>query len=337
MGKLLISLLTLQILLSACSNQNNVNNTTSLTIRTTAPQNTQKPNLPQVVVTTSVLCDLTKQVAGNTVDINCLIPSDTNPRNYQPQLKDRQAIDRAKLVLYNGYNLEPGVFNTIKASKNPAPRIAVAQVAVPKPRLSIQQGNKKQINPYLWHNPKNTTAMIDVISNNLKKVAPQNAKLYTTNSNKLKNQIAALDKWIKSRIASIPSYQRTLITNNVQMGYYTTAYGLTYETAFLTINYSDNPNSPQLKPLITNIRKTRVPSIFISNAANPQVVQSVAKQADVRVSERSLLTNNLGAKGSESDNYQKMMIANTRTIVEGLGGTYLIFRPGTAKGANSNS
>ena len=315
MRKLLISVLT-SILLSACSNYDKTQNSTTLTIRTTAPQNTQKPNLPQVVVTTSVLCDLTKQVAGNTVNINCLIPPDTNPRNYQPQAEDRQA----------SYNLEPGVFNTIKASKNPAPKIAVAQVAVPKPRLTIQQGNKKLNNPYLWHDAKNAAAMVDVISNNLKKVAPQNAKLYTANTSKLKNQIAALDKWIKSRIASIPPYQRTLITNNIQMGYYTTAYGLTYETAFLTINPREDPSSPKLKPLINNIRKTRVPSIFINNAANPQLVKSVAKQADVRVSERSLFTNNLGTKGSESDTYQKMMVANTRTIVEGLGGTYLIFR-----------
>lgn len=337
MRKLLISLLTLQILLSACSNQNNVNNTTALTIRTTAPQITPKPNLPQVVVTTSVLCDLTKQVAGNTLDINCLIPSDTNPRNYQPQAKDRQAIDKAKLVLYNGYNLEPNLFNTIKASKNPVPKIAVAQVAVPKLRLNSQQGNKKLINPYLWHDAKNTTAMVDVISNNLKKVAPKNAKLYTANTKKLKTQIAALDKWIKSRTASIPSYQRTLITNNTEMGYYTKAYGLKYETAFTTINPSLYPASPKLKPLVTNIRKTRVPSIFISNTVNPQLVQSVAKQANVIVSERSLFGNNLGAKGSESDTYQKMMIANTRTIVEGLGGTYLIFKPATVKSATPNS
>jgi manganese/iron transport system substrate-binding protein len=337
MRKLLISLLTFQILLSACSNSNNVNNTTSLTIRTTAPQDTQKSNLPQVVVTTSVLCDLTKQVAGNTLDINCLIPPDTNPRSYRPKVKDRQAIDKAKLVLYNGYNLEPGLFDIIKASKTPVPKIAVAQVAVPKPKLTIQQGDKKLVSPYLWHDAKNASTMVDVISNNLKKLAPQNAQLYTANTNKLKSQIAALDKWIKLRIASIPAYQRTLITNKMQMGYYTTAYGLNYKTAFVNINSSESPTSPKLKPLIKNIQKSRVPSIFISKTANSKLVQSVAKQADVRISERPILTNSLGAKGSEGDTYQKMMIANTRTIVEGLGGTYLIFRAPNNANKTSNS
>jgi manganese/iron transport system substrate-binding protein len=87
--------------------------------------------------------------------------------------------------------------------------------------------------------------------------------------------------------------------------------------------------------LVNNIRQTRAPSIFISNAVNPQLAQSVAKQANVIISERSLFTNNLGAKGTEADTYQKMMIANTRTIVEGLGGTYLIFRPTAGKTPNS--
>ncbi|MBF2065480.1 MAG: zinc ABC transporter substrate-binding protein [Calothrix sp. C42_A2020_038] len=327
MRKLLISVLIIPVLLSACNNPNNVKNTT-LTIRTTAPQkNLQNNNLPKIVVTTSVLCDLTRQIAANTVNLNCLIPADVNPRNYKPKQEDVQAINEAKLVLYNGYNLEPSLFSIIKANKNPVPKIAVAQVAVPKPRLSIQQGNKKLINPYLWHDAKYAAAMLDVINDSLKKVAPQNSKSYTANTKKIKTDIAKLDKWIKSRIASIPSYQRTLITDHAELGYYTTAYGLKYETAFQSISKSEDPSSPRLKPLIKNIRQARVPSIFISSAVNPQLVKTVAKEADVRVSERPLVTNRLSDKNTQNNTYQKMMMQNTRTIVEGLGGTYLIFRP----------
>ncbi len=321
-----VILFVLQLLLCACSNPNNVKNNTSLTIKT-PPNQQQNNNLPKVVVTTSVLCDLTKQVAANTVNLTCLIPPDINPRRYQVEEEDNNAIADAKLILYNGYNLEPAVLNLIKASKNPAPRIAVGERAVRNPKLIIQEGNKRLNNPYLWHNPKHVSVMVDIISNNLNKVAPENANLYASNGKKVKGEITKLDKWIKSRIASIPSSQRKLITNNLEIGYYTQAYGLKYETAFVNISNYENSSSSRLQPLINNIRQSRVPSIFLTSAVNSKLAKTVAKEADVRIAGRQLFMDNLGMPGSESDTYQKMMVANTRTIVEGLGGTYLIFEP----------
>lgn len=315
-------ILLIQFLLVACNAQTNTRNI----IITTSTTPTINNNLPQVVVTTSVLCDLTKQIAADTINLTCIIPPDNNPIGYQPKPEDSKAINRAKLILYNGYNLEPQAFKLIKASKNPALKIAVGERAVPKPQF-IQQGNQKFINPYLWHDAKNATTMVDIISNNLKKVVPKNAGLYTKNSQKLKSEITQLDKWIRLRIASIPTSQRKLITTHPELGYYTSSYGLSYQIVTLDAGSQQKSLSPTSTALINNIKQTRIPTIFAENNINPSLIATFKKQADVRISERPIFANNLGLPGSESDTYQKMMVANTRTIVEGLGGTYLIFEP----------
>ncbi|WP_332948979.1 MULTISPECIES: hypothetical protein [unclassified Microcoleus] len=51
------------------------------------------------------------------------------------------------------------------------------------------------------------------------------------------------------------------------------------------------------------------------------------KEARAKVSPRELFADGLGEPGSEGDTYQKMLVANTRTIVEGLGGKYSAFKP----------
>ncbi|BAZ42517.1 periplasmic solute binding protein [Calothrix sp. NIES-4101] len=328
MRNLLLILFSLHFFLSACNNSPNFNNSQSLTIKTPSPeQNNQKKNLPKVVVTTSVLCDLTKQIAANTINLVCLIPPDINPRRYQRKSGDNQEIAAAKLILYNGYNLEPAVFNLIKTSKNPAPKIAVGERAVPKPKLMISEGNKKINNPYLWHNPKNAIAMVNIISNSLKQISPENGNLYTSNAKKVQAEITKLDKWIQARVASIPSSQRKLITNHLEIGYFSQKYGIEYKPIFVSISNDENSSLSRLEPLINKIQKSRVPAIFVNNTASPKLVKTIAKEADVRISGRPLFVANLGMPGSESDTYQKMMVANTRTIVEGLGGTYLIFKP----------
>ncbi len=45
----------------------------------------------------------------------------------------------------------------------------------------------------------------------------------------------------------------------------------------------------------------------------------------MKVSQREIYADGLGEAGSEADTYQKMLIANTQTIVEGLGGKYTAF------------
>jgi manganese/iron transport system substrate-binding protein len=39
-----------------------------------------------------------------------------------------------------------------------------------------------------------------------------------------------------------------------------------------------------------------------------------------------LYADGIGEKGSEGDTYEKMLIANTQTIVEGLGGKFTPFQ-----------
>ncbi|MEM8810574.1 MAG: zinc ABC transporter substrate-binding protein, partial [Cyanobacteria bacterium P01_G01_bin.38] len=63
--------------------------------------------LLQVVATTSVLCDLTQQIAQDTVALTCLVEAGQDPHTYAAQPSDRKAIDEADLVLYDGYDATP--------------------------------------------------------------------------------------------------------------------------------------------------------------------------------------------------------------------------------------
>ncbi|MEH2316618.1 metal ABC transporter solute-binding protein, Zn/Mn family [Nostoc sp.] len=287
-------------------------------------------NLPQVVATTSVLCDLTRQIAGNTVNLTCLISPTANPQFYKPKPEDRKAIEQANLILYNGYNLEPNLIKLIKATKNTAPKIAVGQLAVSKPQ-KFQKGGKNVSDPHLWHNTKNAIRMVEVINSNLRKLESSDAEVYSSNTKKITNELTQLDRWIKLRIASIPVKERKLVTTSDALSYYAKAYGLSLAGGLEGISSDENLTAARVKNLVTNIKRAKVSTIFTEAAINPNLLQSVARVAEVKISDRKLYAEGLGEPGSEGDTYQKMMIANTRTIVEGLGGTYLMFEAKAGK------
>jgi manganese/iron transport system substrate-binding protein len=293
---------------------------------TTVSSSESNNNLPKVVATTSVLCDLVKQVAENTINLTCLISPGVDPDRYQPKPEDRQAIERAKVIFFNGYNFEPSLFKLIKASKNGAAKIAVAQRAVPK-ALKYQKNGKLVSNPYVWHDPKNGIKMAEIISRNLSKAIPENATLYGRNTQKIKKELNQLDVWIKLRIDSIPANNRRLVTTNNAMAYYAKAYKIASINALERINSNAKPTPIRIKAVVREIRRSKVPTIFVDSRTNSNIIDTVAKQANVKVSARQLLTDNLNKPGNYGDTYQKLLTANTRTIVEGLGGTYLIFEP----------
>lgn len=93
-----------------------------------------QPSKPKVVATTAILCDLTKQIAQDTIALTCLVDGGSDPHTYQPKPADRLAIEQANLILYSGYDFEPSIIKLINATSNQAPKTAVNEIAVPQPQ-----------------------------------------------------------------------------------------------------------------------------------------------------------------------------------------------------------
>jgi manganese/iron transport system substrate-binding protein len=88
---------------------------------------------PQVVATSSVLCDLTQQIAEETIALTCLLEPNQDPHVYEATPSDRRAIEDADLVLYGGYAYESTLIRAIDATNTPAPKVAVFEEAVAAP------------------------------------------------------------------------------------------------------------------------------------------------------------------------------------------------------------
>jgi manganese/iron transport system substrate-binding protein len=280
---------------------------------------------PKVVATTTIICDMAKQIAANTIDLTCPIKPASDPHVYEPTPEDRKAIEEAKLVLYGGYNFEPSLIKIIKATSNAAPNVAVDEVAVPKPQ-TFEEDGKTETDPHVWHNAQNGIRMVETIQSNLAKVAPENAALYAKNAQAITQELAQIDTWIKAQVATIPPASRKLVTTHDALGYYSKAYNIPVEGALGGISTEEKPTASRVAELVKMIRAAKVPTIFAELTINPKLIETVAKDAKVKVSDRELFTDGLGEPGSEGATYQKMLIANTQTIVEGLGGKYRAFQ-----------
>ncbi len=316
-------------------------------------------NLPLVVATTSILCDLTQQVAQDTVNLKCLLEPEVDPHVYQPTPEDRQALESADLVLYGGYDFDSSLIKLIKATTNDKPKIAVHELAVSDPLLgekhahghddhSDEEHNEKEHDdhdhseeddddeehseekvpdPHVWHNPQNGSKMVAVIAEGLTQIQPDLGEKYNSQTQAIQTELGQIDEWIKQQIATIPADKKKLVTTHDSLGYYVQAYNFEFDSVLSGFSSDESPSAGMVADLVKEIKQTQVPTIFAETSVNSQVLETVAREANVQLSPRELYTDSLGGKGTEGDSYQKMLIANTITIVEGLGGQYTAFNP----------
>ena len=305
----------------------------------------------QVVASYSVLCDLTEQIAQTTVDLTCLIGAGEDPHVYSATPSDRRAIEEADLVLYGGYEFEPEIIKMVEATDTPAPKVAVSEVSVSEPLMGEhhEHGEEEHAegeehtegeehpdhegeehaagtaemepDPHVWHDAKNGVAMVKEIQTQLAEVSPDNADLYETNAEALIAQLEQMDTWIQSQVNTVPDSQRVLVSTHDALGYYANAYGITLEPALDSFSTEARPSAADIRELTKVVEESNISSIFVESTSNPGLIEAVSTESDIKVSEDPIYADGLGEAGTPAVSYQGMLMTNTCTIVNGLGGT----------------
>lgn len=272
---------------------------------------------PKVVSTSTIIADLTEQVGGDEIEHQGILQPGVDPHIYEPTPKDNIALEQADIIFYNGFNLEPGLIRLIEAAAIKAQKYAVGEVIKP---LDFEYQGQKQPDPHVWGDAKNASAMVEVIRDRLIAISPEDREEFTTNAAELIAELKRLDSWIKEQIATIPPEKRQLVTTHDAFQYYTEAYGLEMAGTLIGISTEEQPSAQTVKNLANRINKLQIPAIFAETTINPQLINTVALEAGVKLASPELYSDSIGAAGSEGDSYVKMLAANTMTIVRALGG-----------------
>ena len=279
-------------------------------------------DLPQVVSTSTIIANLTETVGGEEIAHQGILQTGADPHVYEPTPKDSVALEKADLILYNGFNLEPGLIKMINSTGVEATKFAVGEVVQP---LDFEDRGQQEPDPHVWGDPENAIAMTEAIRDRLIELSPEDEAEFTENAAELIAKLERLDRWIAAQIATIPAAQRKLVTTHDAFQYFTNAYDLEMAGTLIGISTEEQPSAQTVKNLADDIRKMQIPAIFAETTINPQLIKTVAEEAGVKLAPQELYSDSLGAPGSEGDTYVKMLMSNTKSIVESLGGNYQVF------------
>jgi manganese/iron transport system substrate-binding protein len=272
---------------------------------------------PVVVSTSTILTDLTAQIGQDEIQLTGILKPGNDPHVYEPVPADSAALEKADLIVYNGYNLEPGLIKLMNAAGTRAEKLAVGEVVKP---LQLEKEGSKVPDPHVWGDAKNVIQMVGAIRDALIELSPEDRDRFTQNADQLIAELQKLDQWVVQQTQTIPADQRRLVTTHDAFQYYAQAYSLQVIGTLIGISTEEQPSAQTVQKLVESIKAAKVPAIFAETTINATLIRTVAQEAGVKLAPQQLYSDSIGAPGSGGDSYIKMMQSNTTTIVKALGG-----------------
>jgi ABC-type Zn uptake system ZnuABC Zn-binding protein ZnuA len=179
-------------------------------------------------------------------------------------------------------------------------------------------GDNSGGDPHFWLDPNNVIKYVENIRDGLSKVDPAGASSYAANAARYILRIQALDSWIVSQVQIVPQQRRLLVTNHDSLGYFAARYGFSVVGAIIpSISSGAAPSAQELAALITSIRSTGTPAIFLETGTNTQLADQIASETGIKVI-TGLYLHSLSAADGPAPTYIDMMKHDVIAIVEAL-------------------
>ncbi len=225
----------------------------------------------QVLTTTTILADMTKQVAGDRMSVGSIVPASAHVEEYEPRPDDAKRMSEARLVITNGLDLDKWVEPLLRNAKDGTPVVVVTD------GLPDIDGN-----PHMWFDPTLARKYVDKIRDALIALDPAGREVYTASALRYSQELVALDAELKARVATIPAGGRRLVTSHDAFPYFAKAFGFEI-VGFAQPEPDKMPSAGELADLIDKVKAANVPAIFSEAGVSPQLAETIAKETGAKV------------------------------------------------------
>ena len=273
-----------------------------------------------VTVTTSFLQDMTKQLAGDYVNIELIIPAGEDPHLYVAQPADLEKIKKADLLLYHGLHFE-GKMAEVLEKKG----VAVTKNFADANINYMEEDGKKIVDPHFWFDVALYKQATETAAAELIKLVPEHEKEIQENLKKYLAELDALDKEITEKIAQIPADQRNLVTPHDAFNYFSRRYHVNVIAPQGVSTDSEVANA-DIEKTANYIVDHKVKAVFAESTTNPERMKKLqevcrTKGFDVEIvggEGNELFSDSLAPAGQKGDTYITMYRSNVDLIVSHL-------------------
>jgi manganese transport system substrate-binding protein len=270
---------------------------------------------PKVLTTFTVLADMTRQVAGDRVQVASITKPGAEIHGYEPTPKDLRRAAGADLVLENGMGLERWFEQFI--DKAGSRSVTLTRGIAPIPiRGATEYAGKP--NPHAWMSTENAKVYVENIRRALTELDPEGDEVFAANARRYNRQIDEIAGRVERELESLPTDRRALVTCEGAFSYLTRDFRMA-EQYLWPVNAEAEGTPRQIADSVQFVRDREVPAVFCESTVSNKAQKQVAKESGANFG-GTLYVDSLSRPGGPVPTYLDLLQLNADRIVNGLTG-----------------
>ena len=292
----------------------------------TAPPADASPAPVRVMTGTVIIADFARNVGGDAVSVESLIPSGGDAHTFRTTPSDGIKVSSADVILLNGSGLDDDLVGFVESSRRSGSILVEVSEGLTPMDLVVRElgedgdeGEEEEEddhhdggNPHFWQNPIAAIFYVERIRDALVEADPARADSYRANADAYIQRLRDLDAEISETLAAVPAERRTLISFHDAFGYFGARYD--FEVISFVGVHGGEPTPGDIAGVIHEVEDGGLPAIFGEPQFAQEALQSAASEAGIEIGAiRSATFDEV------APDYIAMMRANAEEIARLLG------------------
>ncbi len=239
-----------------------------------------------MTVTTTIypLYSIAKEVGGDKIKLQNLIPFGVEAHGFDPIPADMAKLSKSDLFITSSDSMEPWKDKIVKSLKIEQKVFDMSEHVKLK---EIQEENEKHhdhdhgtFEPHYWVSLNNYILMTEAITKLFIEKDSVNKDFYIQNSNNYLTKVKALKEKYDSSMVTCTN--KKILVNHDAFAYFADDYGVK-QYSISGMSPEDKPSAKQIADLIDLVKNEKINTVFFEEFASPKVAQTIAKAANVKI------------------------------------------------------
>lgn len=272
---------------------------------------------PTVVATTTILGDVVREIVGEELDVQVLMPIGADPHDFSASAGQVAQMESAVLVVASGLGLEEGLTSVLEVVESDGVPVVRAGDLV-EPRML----ENNLPDPHFWLDPERMSVAVHAIADRLAEVdAHLSPEEWKGRGDSYAERIKTTEVTMEQRFRTIDPDHRKLVTSHMAFGYLADRFG--FEIVGVVVpggGTLGESSASALGALAEAVVAEDVPAIFAETTVSPRLSETLAAETGGEVKVVTLYTGSLGAPGSGADTYLGLLRTDAQRITDALAG-----------------
>ena len=246
-----------------------------------------------MTVTTTIypLYSIAKEVGGDKIKLQNLIPFGVEAHGFDPTPADLAKLSKSDLFITSSDSMEPWKDKIVKSLKieqkvfDMSEHVKLKEIEEEDNHHEDEKGKKEHkhehggFDPHYWVSLNNYILMTETITKLFIEKDSVNKDFYIQNSNNYLVKVKALKE--KYDLSMATCSNKKILVNHDAFSYFADDYGVK-QHSISGMSPDDKPSAKQIAQLIELVKNEKINTVFFEEFASPKVAQTIAKATNVK-------------------------------------------------------